>query len=153
MATTILDGVYDGTVCTNACFRLGPGDQSPDYLALFGPAFGDLMGDSFHLVVGGGGTSYSLTINNHTLSWANPSPHYSVTVADPALGYGASFVFTGIANNIYGIAQAETEYLCDPVMPGVPEPATWALMLLGFGLVAGFARLRRSIVARHSPAN
>lgn len=30
-----------------------------------------------------------------------------------------------------------------PGTPAVPEPATWAMMLLGFGMVAGAARYRR----------
>jgi hypothetical protein len=30
-----------------------------------------------------------------------------------------------------------------PDTPAVPEPATWAMMLLGFGMVAGVARYRR----------
>jgi hypothetical protein len=32
----------------------------------------------------------------------------------------------------------------DPVMSGIPEPASWAMMLAGFGLVGGAARRRRS---------
>jgi hypothetical protein len=44
------------------------------------------------------------------------------------------------------IAAIETEFGC-PV-PGVPEPATWAMMLLGFGLLAGITRLRRLVPAR-----
>ncbi|MBV8971796.1 MAG: PEPxxWA-CTERM sorting domain-containing protein [Sphingomonadaceae bacterium] len=31
-------------------------------------------------------------------------------------------------------------------MPGIPEPASWALMLAGFGLVGGLARQRRYAV-------
>jgi hypothetical protein len=35
-----------------------------------------------------------------------------------------------------------------PSVPGgVPEPATWALMILGFGAVAGAMRRRRSVTA------
>ena len=32
----------------------------------------------------------------------------------------------------------------DPVMSGIPEPASWAMMLAGFGLVGGAVRRRRS---------
>ena len=31
----------------------------------------------------------------------------------------------------------------DPIMSGIPEPASWAMMLTGFGLVGGAARRRR----------
>ncbi len=30
-----------------------------------------------------------------------------------------------------------------PTVPGIPEPATWAMLILGFGLVGGMARRRR----------
>ena len=33
------------------------------------------------------------------------------------------------------------------VIPGVPEPATWAMLIAGFGLVGAAARRRRPIVA------
>ena len=32
----------------------------------------------------------------------------------------------------------------DFVISSIPEPATWAMMIVGFGLVAGAARRRRS---------
>lgn len=34
-----------------------------------------------------------------------------------------------------------------PPVPGVPEPATWGMMLLGFGLVGASVRVRRQQVA------
>jgi PEP-CTERM motif len=34
-----------------------------------------------------------------------------------------------------------------PVTPGVPEPSTWAMMLLGFGGLAFFAARKRRRVA------
>lgn len=38
--------------------------------------------------------------------------------------------------------------LASDTMPGVPEPATWAMMMLGFG-VAGYTMRRRSKVGAH----
>jgi hypothetical protein len=32
-----------------------------------------------------------------------------------------------------------------PAVPGVPEPATWAMMIIGFGMVGGLLRRRRRI--------
>ena len=34
-----------------------------------------------------------------------------------------------------------------PVGPGVPEPATWAMMILGFGMAGGAMRRRRRMIA------
>lgn len=34
-----------------------------------------------------------------------------------------------------------------PPMPGVPEPATWAMMILGFGAAGGMLRARRRVAA------
>lgn len=38
-------------------------------------------------------------------------------------------------------------YLYDASVAAVPEPATWAMMLLGFGMVAGASRYRRRSTA------
>jgi hypothetical protein len=117
-------------------------------LGLFGPAFGNLIGQPFELDISA--TGYSLTINHHTVSWLNGDPHFAISFADPLLSsfVPGAFQFTATFLNQYGIAVAETEYGC-PV-PGVPEPATWALMLLGFGLVAGISRMRRRHARSHS---
>lgn len=34
-----------------------------------------------------------------------------------------------------------------PVMPGVPEPATWAMLIAGFGLVGAAMRRRQAVTA------
>ena len=142
MTTTILTG----TICDNTCLGYSPGDDTPDYFALFGPAFGDLMGRPFELDISA--NSFALTINGHTLSFGPGDPHFAISFTDPLLASFApgAFMFTATGTNAYGFAVAETEFGC-PV-PGVPEPATWALMLLGFGLLAGMRRLRRLVPAR-----
>jgi hypothetical protein len=35
------------------------------------------------------------------------------------------------------------------VAPSVPEPATWGMMMLGFGLIGGALRISRRIAGRH----
>lgn len=45
----------------------------------------------------------------------------------------------GVAFSIDGVLPTDR-----PILPAVPEPATWALMLAGFGIVAGVARRRRT---------
>lgn len=116
-----------GIVCDNTCIGFSPGDDTPDYLALFGPTFGQLGSQPFSLNLGT--LTDLLTIGGHTFTWAVSDPHVSISFTSPLL---ASFtpgaaMFTAIGANPFGIAVAETEFLC-----AVPEPATWALMLLGF---------------------
>ncbi len=124
-----------GDVCGNTCLGYAPGDNTPDYLGLFGPVFGELSG---HFSLDVSATGYALTINSHTLTFGLADPHYSISFNSPLL---ASFspgaaVFTAIGTNPFGIAIAETEFLC----PAVPEPATWLLMLAGLGMFAAFRR-------------
>ena len=52
---------------------------------------------------------------------------------------GADEYWHGIQIGIAGIAPPST--------PGVPEPATWAMMLTGFGMVGAFARRRKAALA------
>ncbi len=42
---------------------------------------------------------------------------------------------------------SDTSFTLDVGVPGVPEPATWALMIGGFGMVGAAARRRRTVVA------
>ena len=141
MSTTVLTGI----VCNNTCFGFKEGDNTPDYLGLFGPAFGQLIGP-FELDISA--TGYSLTVNVHSLPFSFNDPHLSISFNSPLLASFSpgAFEFIATGNNAFGIAVAETEFFCptvEPFTPGVPEPATWALMLIGFGLVAGVARLRK----------
>lgn len=119
-----------GDVCSNVCLGYMLGDNTPDYLALFGPAFGELTGH-FELDIGASG--YALTINGHTLSFPFNDPHLSISFDSPLLASFSSgaFLFTATGFNPFGIAIAEAEFLC-LVPPGVPEPSTWAMLLFGF---------------------
>ena len=56
-------------------------------------------------------------------------------------GTAKSIVFAGVAN--YVVFDDITFGSVTPGEPGVPEPATWAMMILGFGLVGYSARRRR----------
>jgi len=120
-----------GIVCDNTCLNFALGDNTPDFL--FGPAFDNLAGHTFSLTQTA--SNYLLTINGKTLA----VPFSEITVADPSLGFTAGTLqFREIlVNNPYGVA-FEQEYLCPT--PGVPEPATWLLMLAGLGILAAFKR-------------
>lgn len=56
-------------------------------------------------------------------------------------GTAKSIVFAGVANFV--VFDDITFGSVNPGNPGVPEPATWAMMILGFGLV-GYSARRRS---------
>jgi hypothetical protein len=144
-ATVRADTITTGTICDNACFWWRPGDNTPDYLGLFGPVFGDLTGQPFTLDISA--TGYSLTINSHTLTFGLNDPHYSISFTDPLLTSFApgAVLFQATGANPFGIAVAEAEFLCDPP-PAVPEPSTWAMMLIGFaGLAFAFRLSRRKV--------
>jgi PEP-CTERM motif len=80
------------------------------------------------------------------------------TTSGPCVGYNAQFCsfkpvgvsFSGIAKSV-SFAGVANQIVFDDitfgsVTPGpgaVPEPATWAMMLVGFGVVGGSIRLRR----------
>jgi hypothetical protein len=136
---------YDGEVCH--CNALPTEAVSTDTTTLvdFGSPFGAYyLGYSAVLDVFSDG-SQSLTINNHTL-------HYMPTVG----AIWAEFLVDNLGDNfivwhnnlpnLVGIL--ETAVICDVVdpVPGVPEPSTWAMMLIGFaGLGFAFRQSRRNL--------
>lgn len=85
------------------------------------------------------GTTFSLWLNNtswhHDMNWLNRN----LTAAD-----GSDYV--GQVLNENGMAGLKLTLLSssdpEPVTPAVPEPATWMLAILGFGVV-GYAMRRR----------
>ena len=56
---------------------------------------------------------------------------------------GAGFEGSGIADNFI----VQTGALQAPVLSAAPEPASWALMILGFGGVGALVRRRRAVLA------
>ncbi len=85
-----------------------------------------------------GGTSKAVTYTLDNFAGQRLTVN-NLTFAEAAL---ASFSFTPRANSS-GFVQFDNIQLRD-VAAAVPEPATWALMLAGFGLVGGAMR-RRSV--------
>lgn len=54
-----------------------------------------------------------------------------------------------IGNAFHGFASRQT-FTLDSTAAAVPEPATWAMMILGFGLVAMAMRKRQSTTVRYA---
>jgi len=68
----------------------------------------------------------------------------------PARGANVEYSFSGFRAT-YNTRQAAV-VLDNPIVPGpgtgaVPEPATWAMLLLGFGAIGGALRQRRRVTA------
>jgi len=76
----------------------------------------------------------------------------SATISGLDIGVGQSFVFrwtdTNIAGDDDGLAIDDFSlagtFAAAPGAGGVPEPATWGLMIAGFGLAGGALRRRRA---------
>ncbi len=74
-------------------------------------------------------------------TWATYSASYTAGFADAG---GAISVLLASDN---GQGDFDNVRLSDDAAAGVPEPASWALMIGGFGLVGAAARRRRGVVA------
>jgi len=97
------------------------------------------------------GTIAGVTLANYAVStgpktdWRTFADSVEITKAGD---YAVSFVFNTnlrpskdvVIDQVYIIAG-------NPAVPGVPEPATWALLIAGFGMV-GFAARRRQTLVR-----
>lgn len=88
------------------------------------------------------GTGQLLSANGFSFSAAGLNANLFFSTA---LGSFVLFGSTATSTGALGIGTfAVTPVVTDPV-PAIPEPSTWALMLLGFGLVG--AALRRPRIA------
>ena len=79
-------------------------------------------------------------------NWYDFEASYTATAADA--GEPIEILLSSLTNGIgwgwFGNVRL-TDSLTGPVLdpPAAPEPATWAMMLIGFGGMAGFAAVRR----------
>ena len=101
-----------------------------------------------HQVVANAAPSDGLTRAQMQLSgnWYDFEASYTATAADA--GAPIEILLSSMTNGIgwgwFGDVRL-TDLLNGPVLdpPGAPEPATWAMMLIGFGGIAGVAAVRR----------
>jgi hypothetical protein len=67
-----------------------------------------------------------------------------------APGTNGLFTVTGSAGETFSsvtFASSQNSFEVDNLAVGVPEPTTWAMMILGFGLAGGMMRAKRRVAA------
>lgn len=92
------------------------------------------LGDSFDIV-------------NGTISGL-PGMVFSTTpfIFDPVSGFTTTGLFTSTPNQTFGTEGSAYAHAYHPLR-AVPEPASWAMMIAGFGMVGGALRSRRRVIA------
>ena len=82
-------------------------------------------------------------------NWVDYTASYTATAAD--FGGPIGIILWSLGRGPQGFFDNVRLAEVTPQSPSVPEPATWAMMLIGFSGLAGLARWRRRVVA--PPAN
>jgi hypothetical protein len=129
-----------GDFCTT-CLNFAPGDDTPVLFNGLPWAIGSQLTGTWDLTIAG--NVFSFTANGGTLTWTAPNPHFAIQAAPAGLNLPVGtqeLVISGLPSS-FGYTGPMIEQLCIIETPGVPEPATWILMLLGFALSAVAARM------------
>jgi hypothetical protein len=71
----------------------------------------------------------------------------SLTLVDPTARFSGYFFTTRQPGNVAYLGTLGQGYRIDSLTLGVPEPASWAMLIAGFGLVGAANRRRRGVVA------
>ena len=162
---------------TSASIRVGGYDFQPDFnpatppvlllgtgFQLFPPnfvsepifnqqfVFAGLPGGNPPFVVGpGGGATFSLnSLFRFDLGGRVPT---AADLRDPALATFRSFSFA-VNDGSGGLGSVQGNFTATITSAAVPEPATWAMLILGFGLIGGAMRAgktRRGAMRFKSP--
>ena len=115
------------------------------------PVVSGPLGEAITFASGNVSTSANITFS--TFSVGNFTDDLSTNPVVFKLFYNAAavgpatftFTFADIETNLGSYLNLTTNTLSFPVLPrgGVPEPASWAMMLVGFGVVGAGLRSRR----------
>ena len=133
IATPLSDTGYGFLI---ALLNVGPGGMT----AL--PPAPDTDGNT-GLTFLGEGAAFRLTLNfagpGEAIDWAafNPQPD------PPGIWFGAQFNYATLADPVVTFALTEGDRPLSLALAPIPEPAPWALMLIGVGGIGGWARTRR----------
>lgn len=146
---TGLDWVYAGPIAPN---EFGPGNIQPaSYRAAEGwrvataaewalrPDWDDFTRPGFATPSASCGFTNHATYRFTSEYWSN---FRHVDLCDSASGR----ITDGVNGQVTGVP--ETFYVRTAVAGGVPEPTTWAMLVIGFGLVGGATRARTRQTAR-----
>jgi hypothetical protein len=124
-----------------------------------GFSLGPALNDAFYLLSGPSPTSdyYGLGFDTKALTGYQPGRHIANFIDGARPAYNASNVYNfilntgsvtptklyfGVTDGVYGDNGGKFRLEISPIA-AVPEPATWAMMILGFGLVGGAMRSRQ----------
>ncbi len=99
----------------------------------YGTATATFNGSLFNVVAGSGNNTINLTFNISPVvrTGTEFNVGYAATLSGASVGAFGNATITGGNGILSGVS------------PAVPEPGTWALMLLGFGFVGGALRSAR----------
>ena len=110
-------------------------DNNDDYIFSF---FNGATPVSTYIYGAGSGT---VGFGLQNFSTAAPGPSSPDTPAFTPVNATSATVTGANGDRIFGIG--EVDFIGSAIGAAVPEPATWAMMLLGFGMVGGAVRGRR----------
>lgn len=108
------------------------------------------FGDNFYQFVAGSGVTFNngSQVNKTLASWLSDNYSNGAYVSGISVGVGSGFSsnYHAFADNVtIGRLSGNTTYNFETaVTSAVPEPASWALMIFGFGAVGGSMRRRRT---------
>ena len=85
----------------------------------------------------------SIILNEQILS-GDGITSTGITTNAIRIGFDNFLLGTGLVDGNVIIGQSQARATAAPVAAAVPEPGTWAMMLLGFGLIGGLMRRRRA---------
>lgn len=108
---------------------------------LEGFAFGPRLADGSYTLIVATDNDYSVTQNGSGTQFDVCTSGAGGTSTQVALGAACPAGTALIDSYIYSFRLSESEY--NALVGAVPEPSTWATMVLGFGLVGAAARRRR----------